>query len=236
MGIGEGTFIRACMKSDAQLTWDESDTPYSRRFEDLYFSREDGRAETRAVFLAGNGLPQAWQNTRHYHIAELGFGTGLNFFETLQQWQMSAPQEAVLHFTSFELYPLSGKEISRAIANWPELVKLADQLRELITGQHALHFGNVQLEIITGDARKTLPKWRGQVDAWYLDGFSPAKNPQLWQAELMQAVFEHTRQGGTFSTYTAAGYVRRNLQEAGFEVQRVPGFGGKRERLQGQKV
>ncbi len=233
------------MKTDAQLTWIEGNAPYSKRFEDRYFSREDGRAETREVFLAGNGLPQRWREAKQFHIAELGFGTGLNFLETLALWQKQAPPTSHLTFTSFELYPLSRYEIARALLNWPELSALATPLldhwpikktRPFAPLQFApLQFDNVTLELITGDAGRALPDWPGKADAWYLDGFSPAKNPQLWEADLMHSLYEHTNNNGTFSTYTAAGFVRRNLQQAGFEVQRVKGFGNKRERLQGVK-
>ncbi len=232
-----GTLYKGRMKSETQLTWDEQDAPYSQRFADRYFSQHDGREEVRAVFLAGNGLPQRWQDRDHFQIAELGFGTGLSFLETLSQWRVQAPETARLTCTSFELYPLSRDEMARALSPWPDLARetalLLDQWPP-VPGR-ALSFGTVRLELIPGDARETLPSWQGRADAWYLDGFSPARNPQLWERELMQQVFEHTAPGGRFSTYTAAGFVRRNLQDVGFRVQRVRGFGGKRERLQGQK-
>jgi len=223
------------METDDDLTWIEGNAPYSKRFEDRYFAREDGRAETRAVFLAGNGLPERWRQTKQFHIAELGFGTGLNFLETLALWQKQAPPTAHLTFTSFELYPLSRYEIARALLNWPDLCELATPLLNHWPIEKTLHLGNVTLELIIGNAGRTLPDWHGTADAWYLDGFSPAKNPQLWEAGLMRSLYEHTDPNGTFSTYTAAGFVRRNLQEAGFTVERVKGFGNKRERLQGIK-
>lgn len=224
------------MTQDDDLTWDDANAPYSLRFEDRYFSAHDGREETRAVFLAGNDLPNRWQNTPHFHIAELGFGTGLNFLETLAAWQASAPEDARLIYTSFELHPLSRSHMQRALSNWPELSKLTTELLDQTPGNAPCHFRNVELNLLTGDARSTLPDWGGIADAWYLDGFSPAKNPQLWEVDLMQAVFDHTAPEGTFSTYTAAGFVRRNLQIAGFDVRRVQGFGRKRERLQGNRV
>ena len=239
--IGEGNLYRGGMKEETELTWIEGNAPYSQRFEDRYFSAHDGRAETREVFLAGNGLPKRWQekrcqSTEPFHIAELGFGTGLNFLETLALWQKTAPKQARLTFTSFELYPLSRYEIARALLNWPDLCELATPLLEQWPRLNTIKFDNVTLQLVIGDARSELPQWQGLADAWYLDGFSPAKNPQLWEAVLMRSVFEHTKPIGSFSTYTAAGFVRRNLQEAGFEVERVKGFAGKRERLQGQKV
>ena len=223
------------MTQQADLTWIDESAPYSTRFEDRYFSVDDGREETRAVFLAGNDLPQRWQASTSFQIAELGFGTGLNFFETLHVWQKTAPSTASLLYTSFELYPLSSDEMRRALANWPGLVELAAPLLEVWPCDD-FQLCNVRLQLLTGDARQTLPDWQKQADAWYLDGFTPAKNPQLWEADLMHRVFDHTKPGGTFSTYTAAGFVRRNLQAAGFDVRRVPGFGSKRERLQGQRA
>ncbi len=229
------------MTLDADLTWIDNNAPYSRRFEDRYFSREDGRAETQAVFLDGNELADRWQEQGRwqtgstFHIAELGFGTGLNFFETLHHWQKLAPEHARLIFTSFEQYPLEPEQIGRALAVWPDLADLATPLLNQNSAKQ-YQFGNVTLNLLLGDARATLPTWCEQADAWYLDGFSPAKNPQLWELDLMHQVFDHTKVGGTFSTYTAAGFVRRNLQQAGFDVRRVQGFGGKRERLQGCRV
>ncbi|MCP4937177.1 MAG: tRNA (5-methylaminomethyl-2-thiouridine)(34)-methyltransferase MnmD [bacterium] len=223
------------MKSDADLTWIDDNAPYSRRFKDRYFSAADGRQETREVFLTGNGLPKRWQSSAPFHIAELGFGTGLNFFETLSAWQKTAPEQARLTYTSFEQYPLAREQIGRALANWPDLANLASPLLAQPSAKK-IQFGNVELNLILGDARHTVAQWGEQVDAWYLDGFSPAKNPQLWELDLMHSVFDHTKIGGTFSTYTAAGFVRRNVQRAGFNVRRVQGFGNKRERLQGHRV
>jgi len=222
------------MTSKADLTWIDDNAPFSKRFKDRYFSAQNGREETRAVFMAGNGLPERWHTGGHFHIAELGFGTGLNFFETLDQWNRTAWETGRLSFTSFERYPLSLDEIHRALANWPELLQLASPLLDQWPCRK-LQIGTVELQLIFGDARLSLPQWPEKADAWYLDGFSPAKNPQLWDLDLLRDVFGHTKKNGTFSTYTAAGFVRRNLQEAGFEVQRVPGFGNKRERLQGRK-
>jgi len=223
------------METDDDLTWMEDNAPYSKRFEDRYFSREDGRAETQEVFLTGNRLPERWQQGEHFQIAELGFGTGLNFLETLALWHKHAPPKARLTFTSFELYPLSRYEIARALLSWPDLCELATPLLDQWPIEKTAQFGHITLKLITGDACTTLPHWQGVADAWFLDGFSPAKNPQLWQAGLMQSVYDHTTNGGTFSTYTAAGSVRRNLQAAGFRVERVKGFGNKRQRLQGQR-
>ena len=226
------------MKSDADLTWIDDDAPYSKRFEDRYFSEQDGGEEAVAVFIAGNGLPERWGDTDLFQIAELGFGTGLNFFATLAAWYNFAPETASLAYTAFERYPLESDDMRRALKPWPELAPIAEPWLEV--WPRLLHepvlIGPVELELVIGDARTSVPQWPNYADAWYLDGFSPAKNPELWESDLMHGVFDHTLPGGTFSTYTAAGFVRRNLQAAGFDVRRVQGFGKKRGRLQGHRV
>ncbi|WP_300033486.1 tRNA (5-methylaminomethyl-2-thiouridine)(34)-methyltransferase MnmD [uncultured Roseobacter sp.] len=211
----------------ADLTWKTGDVPVSVRFDDPYFSLENGLAETRHVFLAGNDLPARFQPG--FHIAELGFGTGLNFLTALLAWQ-EAGAPGPLFFTSFEAYPMSRDEMTRALAAFPELAQVSGCLTAQwqTSGCRAEVPPGVHLEVIIGDARATLPAWTGRADAWFLDGFSPARNPELWSADLMGEVAAHTDQGGTFATYTAAGFVRRALAEGGFDVTRSPGFGRKR--------
>lgn len=206
----------------ADLEWRDGDVPVSTRFDDPYFSLENGLDETRHVFLAGNGLPQRFYDG--FHIAELGFGTGLNFMVTLAAWR-AAGITGVLRFTSFEAYPMSVDEMARALAAFG----VGDELVAVWNGQGGrFEFGDAVLEVIAGDARTTLPAWQGKADAWFLDGFSPAKNPELWNETLMQAVADHTAAHGTIATYTAAGFVRRGLELAGFAVSRVSGYGRKR--------
>lgn len=226
------------MPSAPQLTWDEAGAPHSLRFDDRYFSAHDGAEEAAQVFMQGNRLPARWHDADLFHIAELGFGTGLNFFVTLAAWYTYAPPTASLHYTAFELAPLPAADMRRALARWPELADLAAPWLDAwpsVLAEGSLLMEGVELELVVGDARATLPAWPGFADAWYLDGFSPAKNPELWEAGLLAEVYLHTMPGGTFSTYTAAGFVRRNLLYAGFQVARVPGFAGKKERLQGRK-
>lgn len=208
----------------AELEWREGAVPVSTRFDDPYFSLENGLSETRHVFLAGNDLPARFRDG--FHIAELGFGTGLNFLTAWAAWR-DAGIAGRLHFTSFEAFPMAPEDMATALAAFPSLGDLAGQLvRAMEAGQFA--FEDVTLSIIEGDARETLPGWDGAADAWFLDGFSPAKNPELWEPELMAAAAAHTVPGGTAATYTAAGFVRRGLDAAGFAVERVPGFGRKR--------
>jgi len=204
------------MSSPPDLTWKPSGVPVATRFDDPYFSLEDGLAETRHVFLHGNDLPVRF--APGFHIAELGFGTGLNYCAALQAWRAAGMTEP-LRYTAFELYPMDPADMARALAHFPELAAEADALAKGDTPG---------LTIVEGDARNALPNWDGTADAWFLDGFSPAKNPELWQPKLMQAVFDHTAPGGTAATYTAAGFVRRGLEAAGFTVTRAPGYGRKR--------
>lgn len=204
------------------LDWRDGVIPVSRRFDDPYFSLNDGLAETRHVFLAGNDLPARLR--QGFQVAELGFGTGLNLL-ALHLANPGVP----LRFTSFEAFPLEADEIDRALAHFPEARAVADPfLKAWQQGLRKFEIGSVQAEIIIGDARTTLPAWQGRADAWFLDGFSPAKNPELWSADLMAEVAHHTAPGGSFATYTAAGHVRRALAEAGFQVERRAGHGRKR--------
>lgn len=219
--------------------------PYSSRFGDVYFSRASGIDETRHVFLEGNRLAERFANLPprgRFSIGETGFGTGLNFLCAWRLFEQVAPEEARLHFVSTELAPLSEADLARALALWPELewysAVLLAQWDDLAPAwQHfVLADGKVTLTLLVGDARDTLPQLDAEVDAWFLDGFSPAKNPELWTPELMQAISRCSRTGTTFATYSSAGGVRRSLEAAGFRVEKTPGFGPKREMLRGACV
>lgn len=213
------------------LEWRDG-VPVSRRFADPYYALADGLAETRHVFLEGNRLAERWQAGEATRIAELGFGTGLNFLASLALWRAVAPEGARLLYTSFELYPLTAAELAIAFKPWPELD--AAPLIAAWPVVKPLDLGDATLSIVVGDARETLPDWQGVADAWFLDGFAPARNPELWSPDLMVEVAAHTSPGGTFGTYTAAGHVRRALSSAGFEVVRQPGFGSKRHMTAGR--
>jgi tRNA U34 5-methylaminomethyl-2-thiouridine-forming methyltransferase MnmC len=225
--------------ADAAVEWLEDGSPWSRRFADSYASRAGGLAETGYVFIAGNSLPQRWPRMLHCTIAELGFGTGLNFLETLRQWRDLAPGGARLHFVSFERYPMRADEIARALALHPAIAPQVPRLLDLWEGSSQgldANFGSdVRLTVHFGDAKDEIARHDFLCDAWYLDGFAPARNPDMWSEELMRRVFDRTAPGGTFATYAAAGWVRRNLQAAGFTVERKPGFAGKREMLSGRR-
>ena len=184
-------------------------------------------------------MPARWPAMRECTIGELGFGTGLNFLVTVYRWREIAPPGAKLHFVSFELYPLAPAEMTKALSRWPELNTLAQQLAEAWRPEpetlNVAFDANVELTVFLGDANALLPRHEFEADAWYLDGFAPSRNPQLWSARILSSIFAHTKPGGTFATYTAAGQVRRDLQAAGFSVERRPGFAGKREMLTGRR-
>jgi tRNA U34 5-methylaminomethyl-2-thiouridine-forming methyltransferase MnmC len=210
------------------LDWRDGAIPVSVRFDDPYFSLGGGLSETRHVFLSGNHLPERLCDG--FHIAELGFGTGLNLLATLLGY--SGPGH--LRYTSFEAFPMPADDIARALQAFPETAPVAEPfLRQWASGARTLRFPQLTAEILVGDARETLPAWQGKADAWFLDGFSPAKNPELWSPDLMHQVARHTAPGGTFATYTAAGHVRQSLTDAGFTVTRQPGFGRKRHMTTG---
>jgi len=210
---------------NANLIWRDNVLPIARDFDDPYFSLNDGLAETKHVFLAGNDLPNRFEDG--CHVAELGFGTGLNLLACWDAW-LKAGFETPLKFTSFEAFPMRPKDMKRSLAIWPDLTPLAEEMLDHLSDGWAIRTKTLDAEIIIGDARETVPTWDGSADAWFLDGFSPAKNPELWEPALMQSVADHTRPNGTFATYSAAGFVRGNLTDAGFAVERIQGFGRKR--------
>ncbi|WP_213989826.1 bifunctional tRNA (5-methylaminomethyl-2-thiouridine)(34)-methyltransferase MnmD/FAD-dependent 5-carboxymethylaminomethyl-2-thiouridine(34) oxidoreductase MnmC [Sodalis sp. dw_96] len=235
----------------AVLDWNEQGTPVSRQFDDVYFSNEDGLEETRYVFLRNNGLPARFlQHPRSsFIVAETGFGTGLNFlalWQAFRRFRQDNQGEVLrhLHYISFEQFPLQVPDLVLSLERWPELAAYAAQLYEFwppaIAGCHRLILddGAVTLDLWFGDVNNVLPELDdsldGQVDAWFLDGFAPAKNPAMWSNRLFQSMARLARPGGTFATFTAAGFVRRGLQQAGFKVDKPPGFGQKREMLVGQ--
>lgn len=230
-------------KSQNELDWIEGQ-PVSRAYGDVYFSRASGLEETRHVFLQHNRLEERWRKLEcgSFTIAETGFGTALNFLCAWQLWRQCAPIGSRLHFISTEQFPLSHADMQRALGLWPELDEearaLLAQYRWLVPGWQQLLFddGSVTLTLLIGDARQTLPGMVAKVDAWFLDGFAPAKNPEMWQPELLNEVARLAAPGCTFATFTSAGTVRRGLEAAGFRVKKVPGFGSKREMLCGERL
>jgi tRNA 5-methylaminomethyl-2-thiouridine biosynthesis bifunctional protein len=228
-------------KHHALLEWHDNQ-PYSSEYGDVYFSSDSGMDETDYVFLAHNQLTNRWKNLTqdHFSIFETGFGTGLNFLCAWKLWQENAPPNARLHFVSTEKFPLNIDDLKKALSLWPGLKAFSDALIHqyplISNAWHRLIFDDsrVTLTLLIGDANEALPKLKGVVDAWFLDGFSPAKNPDMWQASLFKEMAKHSHSETTFATFTSAGEVRRGLQEANFEVSKAPGFGKKREMLFGQ--
>ncbi|MEN0087490.1 MAG: tRNA (5-methylaminomethyl-2-thiouridine)(34)-methyltransferase MnmD [Pseudomonadota bacterium] len=219
------------------ITFDGS-TPRNTQFGDTYFSKADGRAEASHVFLGCNGLPDRWaemNSGQEFVIGELGFGTGLNFLETARQWKASNAKGKLI-FVSFEAYPMGVEDLVRSLEPWPELGDGAAFIAQHwppAQGKNLMEWQDVELRLIFGDAREELERRPETFDAWYLDGFAPSRNPELWEADLLQSAHDKTAPGGTFATYTSAGWVRRNLLAAGFDVEKVPGHANKREMMRG---
>ncbi len=220
------------------LTWKDDGTPVDARVGDVYYSVEDGLAETRAVFLAGCGLPGAWTSGGDHTIAELGFGTGLNFLAAWQMWRAHRKQAGWLNFVSFEGYPLDAEDIARALHPWPELSALADELcaawparakgiRQIVWPEERL-----TLTLHIGMIEDTLTRAEFTADSWFLDGFSPAKNAAMWDDLLWPEIARCSRPGTRAATFTVAGAVRRGLRSVSFDVEKQPGHGRKRERLE----
>ncbi len=224
------------------LDWKDGQ-PFSERYGDVYFSTDSGLEETRHVFLRGNDLAQRFAGLRDgesFCIGETGFGTGLNFLCAWQLFEQSAPAGASLDFFSVEKFPLQDDELHAALALWPELQAQATILlarwHRRVPGWNRWSFagGRIRLTVAMEDVEQALPQLQpGSVDAWFLDGFSPAKNPEMWSDEVLSGLARASRAGATLATYTSAGWVRRGLQQAGFAVERAPGFGRKREMVRG---
>lgn len=226
----------------ARLEWDEQGQPLSSQFADVYFSNENALAETRYVFLANNQLPErfaALTADQQLVIGETGFGTGLNFLCAWQLFEQHAVASARLHFVSVEKFPLNKADLQRALALWPELEAYAEQLLAQYVALHPgfqrLVFANgrIILTLLIGDALELFGQLDGQIDAWFLDGFAPAKNPDMWTPELFAELARLSHAHTTLGTFTSTGYVRRRLNDAGFKMKRVPGLGKKWEVLKG---
>ena len=223
----------------AEIQWRDGQ-PYSPGYDDIYYSNTGGREESEHVFLGHNHLSQRWQelaNDGAFIIAETGFGTGLNFVLTMKAWLEQANPDARLHYISVEKHPVSPADIKKVAENWPDLLSFYDELLGVypvpVEGEHcrALFDGRVYLHLIFDDVVDALECRQIAADAWYLDGFGPDKNSDLWSDQVFQLIEKNSGQGATLSTYTAAGFVRRGLQSAGFDVHKVKGHGKKREMI-----
>ena len=235
----------------AKIHFNQENTPVSDKFDDVYFSNQDGLAETHYVFLEGNQLWERWVNYQeaHFVIAETGFGTGLNFFAVtslFREFRQKYPDSPLkrLYFISFEKYPLLLDALQQAHLAYPQFSHLAQHLQQHwlnpIQGCYRFHFDETSLDLWFGDVAENLPQlgdyMNGKIDAWFLDGFAPSKNPDMWNEQLYQQMFRFTKPQGTFATFTAASAVRKGLENAGFNIKKRKGFGKKRECLSGQKT
>ncbi|MEP7067774.1 MAG: bifunctional tRNA (5-methylaminomethyl-2-thiouridine)(34)-methyltransferase MnmD/FAD-dependent 5-carboxymethylaminomethyl-2-thiouridine(34) oxidoreductase MnmC [Usitatibacter sp.] len=224
----------------ARLERTADGTPFSPHFQDVYHSSQGGVAQARHVFLGGNALPDGWASRDRYVILETGFGLGVNFLVAWDAWRKDRHRPARLHFISVESEPFTREDLAAALAPFAELEDLARALVSVwppqLAGFHRLHFdgGNVILTLLLGDARGTLPQLVARVDAFFLDGFSPAKNPGVWSAEVVRELARLAAPGATLATWTVAGGVRAALVDAGFRVEKRSGFGAKREMLAGE--
>jgi tRNA 5-methylaminomethyl-2-thiouridine biosynthesis bifunctional protein len=222
----------------ASLDWTETGAPRSPAFGDIYFSSQDGLAESRAVFLAGCGLPQAWEGRKDFTVGELGFGTGLNIAALLTLWRETAAPGARLHIFSVEGFPIGADDARRALAAWPELARASEALLAAwptpARGFQRLDLPTFRatLDLAILDVEAALTAWSGKADAWFLDGFSPALNPAMWSESAMAKTAARSNPGARAATFTVAGSVRRGLEAAGFSVDKRPGHGRKRERLE----
>ncbi len=223
----------------ARLDW-QGTTPRSIAYDDIYHSSDGGPGQARHVFLAGNNLPEAWRGRDRFVILETGFGTGLNFLTTWAAWQADPNACTQLHYFAAEKHPFTVADLGQLHANWPEYADLAAELRAvwpiLTPGFHRLELagGRVLLTLLLGDAQNILPQVAAQVDAFFLDGFAPAHNPDLWSAPLLRKIAALAAPNATLATWCVAGEVRRSLQDAGFSLEKTPGFAGKREMLRGR--
>lgn len=211
--------------------------PRSEQFDDVYFSAADGLEETRHVFLAGNNLPDLWMGRGDFTICETGFGTGLNFLAVLHLLKSCKIQNRPkkLHFISFEKYPLTRDYIGQCLTHWPELESELDAMLSVypVDVSDGIYdfsvMDGVHLTLIFGDVNDEIPRLQALVDCWFLDGFKPSSNPDMWSEIVFTNMARLSQIEARLATFTAAGFVRRGLIDAGFDIQKVRGFGRKRE-------
>ncbi|HEB29097.1 MAG TPA: bifunctional tRNA (5-methylaminomethyl-2-thiouridine)(34)-methyltransferase MnmD/FAD-dependent 5-carboxymethylaminomethyl-2-thiouridine(34) oxidoreductase MnmC [Porticoccus sp.] len=243
----------------ANIVWDDNGQPISTAFDDVYFNSDSSIDESRYVFMEQNQLPERWSNHpgHSFTIGETGFGTGLNFLVTAKAWLEHTSAETnpgILHFVSVEKSPLSKEDLQRTLKLWPELFELADELIQLyppaVPGIHRLKLANnrIILTLMYGEADDMFAALKGSdhplfqqqgnpvINAWFLDGFAPSKNPEMWSETLFQTIADLSELGTTFSTFTVARAVRHALEHTGFQFDRSPGFGLKREILHGSLI
>ena len=222
----------------ASITW-QKNTPYSTDFEDFYFNSAQSIEDSLYVYFDANQLAERISGSSTLTVAETGFGTGLNFLLTAQLWLEKSTSNQKLHFISVENHPLLHEDLQRTLSKWPTLASLSEELLEQYpqpcSGFHRINLANgrITLTLMFGEAQACYQSLHASIDAWYLDGFSPSRNPDMWTDELFGTIARLSHQGSTFSTFTSAGVVRRGLQNVGFTVAKRKGFGLKREMLTG---
>jgi len=224
----------------ATLAFSENGIPFSIQYGDIYHSDGGGPGQARHVFLAGNRLPERWRDRDHFAILETGFGASLNFLATWQAWRDDPQACRRLHYLSVEKHPFRADDLTVIQAAWPEFVELAAELRAhwptLTPGLHRIEFagGRLVLTLLLGDAAKVLTQLQARVDAVYLDGFAPGKNPDLWSADVLGQIGRLANTDATVATWSVSATVRTGLQQAGFSVEKTPGFASKRQMLVGR--
>jgi tRNA 5-methylaminomethyl-2-thiouridine biosynthesis bifunctional protein len=223
----------------ARVAFDAAGVPYSPEYGDVYHSADGGPEQARHVFLGGNGLPGRWRGRGAFTIVETGFGLGVNFLVTCAALLADAHAPEHLHYVSAEKHPFEKDDLAAALARYTELAPLAGELAAAwpaaVAGVHRLKLarGRVELTLLFGDAAEMLPRVDARADAFYLDGFAPARNPELWSAGILRELARLAAPGATLATWTVARAVRERLAAAGFAVEKRPGFGRKREMLAG---
>ncbi|MCI5049905.1 MAG: FAD-dependent 5-carboxymethylaminomethyl-2-thiouridine(34) oxidoreductase MnmC [Rickettsiales bacterium] len=226
------------------LEWKENGTPVAAEYNDVYYQKENGLEESRYVFLQHNGLPERLKDQQIFTIAETGFGTGLNLLCVWQMWGALPHPKPKLHFITTENQPLNIETLEKAHQAWPELANYSDALiaayPPAVMGAHRRYLsdGNIIIDWLFGDVVQSLSHCQladspQQVDAWFLDGFAPSKNPDMWSSDLFKAIADLSKPNTTFATFTAAGEVKRGLQSVGFGVLKTKGYGTKRDMLIG---
>lgn len=224
----------------AKIAWTDDGAPRSEAFGDLYYAQEDPLGEVAHVFVDGIGAPAVWSGAAHFAIGETGFGSGLNFLATWQLWKRTAGPGAQLDYVSVEGYPMRPADLAKALARFPALADLAAQLVAQYPpanpGVHRLIFerGRLRLTLLFGQAADVLGNYDAAIEAWYLDGFAPQLNPDMWGPELFRQLARLSVPGTRLASFTAAGEVRRGLEAAGFRIARRPGFGPKRHAISGR--
>ncbi|MFO1242584.1 MAG: tRNA (5-methylaminomethyl-2-thiouridine)(34)-methyltransferase MnmD [Rickettsiales bacterium] len=225
----------------ADIRFEPNGTPVSIAYDDVYFSRENGLSETEHVFLQGNRLPERFARATSFTIAEMGFGTGLNILAACRLFDEIAPSDARLHCLSIEKHPLPKPALIQSLSYFPEIATYVAILAALyppaIPGLHRLQLSErISLTLAFGDSVDLLPLLNASVDAWFLDGFAPAKNPGMWEQSAFSHIARLSKPDATAATFTVAGAVQRGLQEAGFRIEKREGFGRKREMLVAEKA